>query len=198
MTDDDRERWNQKYDGQSVLSTTAPDEWLIEAVEHIRREHSSEQLHRAVDLACGLGQNSIWMAQQGLDVDAVDISERGLQLASEFASANDADVQWITADFDQWQPTSSRYDIAVVFRFLDRISTPRIVREGLRLGGWLIYETFSNAQCDRADSHIRNPDYTLKPGELSETMFPDFDVIVDREDVLADRTVERLLARRVR
>jgi 2-polyprenyl-3-methyl-5-hydroxy-6-metoxy-1,4-benzoquinol methylase len=143
-----------------------------------------------------LGHNSIWLAQNGWNVDAVDVSDRGLQVADEVARANRARVQWIAADIDSWRPEIHGYDIALVFRFLERESTPRIIRQALRPGGWLIYETFSRAQFDRPDNHLRNLDYTLAPGELAESMFSDFDVILHRVEELKDRSVERFLGRR--
>jgi 2-polyprenyl-3-methyl-5-hydroxy-6-metoxy-1,4-benzoquinol methylase len=143
-----------------------------------------------------LGHNSIWLAQNGWDVDAVDVSDRGLLLADEVARANRVHVQWIAADVDFWRAEVQAYDVALVFRFLERESTPRIIYEALRPGGWVIYETFSRAQFDRPDNHLRNLDYTLAPGELAESMFSDFEVVLHRVEELKDRSVERFLGRR--
>lgn len=196
MADGDRDRWNSKYESAVPASTVVPDDWLLECIEVISRRDPGTKLERALDLACGLGHNSIWLAQNGWDVDAVDVSDRGLQVADEVARANRARVQWIAADIDSWRPEIPGYDIALVFRFLERESTPRIIRETLRPGGWVIYETFSRAHFDRPDNHLRNLDYTLAPGELVESMFSDFDVILHRVEELKDRSVERFLGRR--
>jgi hypothetical protein len=96
---------------------------------------------------------------------------------------------------DDWIPPASEYDLVVVFRFLDRITVPRIVQDTLRPGGWLVYETFSASQCLREDNHISNPAFMLVPGELP-ALFPDFDVVADREDILPERTAQRFLGRR--
>jgi 2-polyprenyl-3-methyl-5-hydroxy-6-metoxy-1,4-benzoquinol methylase len=34
---------------------------------------------RALDLACGLGGNAVFLARRGFEVDAVDISEVGIE-----------------------------------------------------------------------------------------------------------------------
>ena len=195
MADGDREKWNKKYETATVAAT-GPDSWLVECINRIRFESPNDRLERALDLACGLGHNSIWLARNGLRMDAIDISQRGLEIASQNADAQGAEVRWVAADVDHWVPEHESYDIAMVFRFLDRVATPHIIRDALRPGGWLIYETFSRAQLDRADNHLRNPDFTLAPGELSDTMFTGLDVVVDREAVLPDRTVQQFLARR--
>jgi SAM-dependent methyltransferase len=178
------------------MSIVQPDEWLVEALRLIETTcGTTEPLQRTLDVACGLGHNAIWLAQQGWRSDAVDISTNGLELARQCATANDVDVCWIEADLDKWIPTTNVYDIAVVFRFLDRETVPQVVRTALRPGGWLIYETFSAAQIGRPDNHISNPAFTLAPGELV-TLFPDFHVVANREDVLQDRTVQRFLGQR--
>jgi len=196
MSMSDRERWNEKYSQREPPSDIEADVWLIEAIELIKQSTGVAQTdRRALDIACGLGHNAIWLAQQGWQVDGVDVSHAGLQLARQLAGTENCQVNWIEADLDDWQPSEDVSDLAIVFRFLDREHVPCVVSTALRAGGWLIYETFSRAQLQRADSHIRNPAFTLAAGELP-TLFPDFDVVIHREDVLDDRTVERFLARR--
>ena len=196
MSTRDRDRWNERHAKCEPVSIIRPDEWLVEALQVIETAPgATESTRRALDVACGLGHNAIWLAQQGWQTDAVDISTNGLELARQSAAASDVQLCWIEADLDDWAPTANQYDLAVVFRFLDRETVPRIVRTALRPGGWLVYETFSAAQCRRSDNHIHNPAFTLARGELA-TLFQDFEVIIHREDALHDRTVERLLGRR--
>ena len=173
-----------------------PDEWLVESCEMIAKsEIGLRSSQRACDIACGLGHNSLWLARQGWKVDGIDIATEGLKLARQSASYGIAEVNWLEADLDEWLPTSDYYDLAIVFRFLDRVTVPQIVNAGLRPGGWLIYETFTASQLDRADSHIRNPAFTLQPDELPG-LFSDYIFYWFREATLEDRTVQRILARR--
>jgi 2-polyprenyl-3-methyl-5-hydroxy-6-metoxy-1,4-benzoquinol methylase len=193
MSASDRDRWNTKHAKSKPQSAVQPDEWLVEALRLIEEASGESQpCTRTLDIACGLGHNTIWLAQQGCQSDAVDISANGLELARQCATANKVEVGWIEADLDDWTPSPGEYDLVVVFRFLDRETVPPIVRATLRPGGWLIYETFAAAQIERPDSHISNPKFTLSPSELV-TLFPDFEVVANREDVLPDRTVQRFL-----
>lgn len=203
MSDSDRQKWNRKYATKSASSSPGHDEFLEEAFKRLRSEQTDRPSTtlKVVDLACGLGQNSHWLARQGCAVVGVDISAAGLNLAENCSGSQQAvsdgssSPNWIEADLDVWQPETSAYDLAIVFRFLDRDSMPRIVRQALKPGGWLIYETFARAQLDRRDSHISNPDFTLADNELRE-LFPDFEPVIERVDELADRTVVRYLGRR--
>lgn len=61
---------------------------------------TTESTRRALDIACGLGHNAIWLAQQGWQADAVDVSTTGLELARQSADANKVHVSWIEADLD--------------------------------------------------------------------------------------------------
>jgi 2-polyprenyl-3-methyl-5-hydroxy-6-metoxy-1,4-benzoquinol methylase len=195
MSTRDRERWNEKYASVELHRIAEPDDWLVEALQIIETTTTTSiSNRRALDVACGLGHNAVWLARQGWTTDGVDISTTGLERARQSAAANGVHVGWTEADLDNWSPRPNEYDVVIVFRFLDRQTVPRVVQTALRPMGWLVYETFSSAQCKRPDNHIRNPDFTLAEGEFS-TFFPQFDVVAQREDVLADRTVERFLGR---
>ena len=189
MATSDRDRWDSKYAGKAVPTLTAPDDWL--------RQHAALlPVGHALDLACGLGHNAIWLAQQGWHVDAVDISPVGLALASRVAEqVGCLAVSWIAADLDTFEPGEGRYDLITVFRFLDRQRLPQLIETALRPGGILIYETFSLGQLSRPDNHLKSPQFALEPGELP-TLFPRLTVMATEEIDLPDRSVARLVARK--
>jgi SAM-dependent methyltransferase len=54
---------------------------------------------RALDIGCGTGHNSIWLAQQGFQVTGVDVSETALQKAKENASKAKAECTFLSAVF---------------------------------------------------------------------------------------------------
>lgn len=151
---------------------------------------------RALDLACGLGHNAIWLAQQGWQVDAIDISDVGLALAAQAAAAAGCStIQWIAADLDTYVAPIAAYDLITVFRFLDRDRLPTLITRALRPGGCLVYETFTQHQCQRTDNHLKNDRFTLRPDELP-LLFPELTVDQYEEVELPDRSVARLLARK--
>lgn len=189
MATSDQARWDAKYADKSVLALTAPDDWL--------QQHAVPlSTGNVLDLACGLGHNAIWLAQQGWRVDAVDISPVGLSLAAQLAEqAGCSSVCWIAADLDTFDLGDGRYDLVTVFRFLDREQLPQRIERTLRPGGRLIYETFSRGQLSRPDNHLKNPKFTLGSGELP-TLFPGLTVIATEEIDLPDRCVARLVAQK--
>ncbi len=189
MSAQDRQRWDRKYSGGTVdTHLVAPDEWLISAVAGLSPG-------RALEIACGRGHNTVWLASQGWQVDAIDVSPQGLRLARALANHNDVTPRWIVADVDRFVPLPAIYDVVVVFRFLDRQRLPELVTRALAPGGHLVYETFGPGQCEREDNHLRNPSFVLAPGEL-EQLFSGLEILASEDAVLADRNVGRLHARR--
>lgn len=188
MSASDLDRWNEKYAAKGGPAQLAPDAWLIEQVTGLPPG-------RALELACGLGHNAIWLAQQGWQVDAVDVSPVGLSLAQQQANENHVSVNWIAADLDEFSPEIGAYDLVLVFRFLERARLPGIIERALKPGGRLLYETFTTAHLARSDSHMKNPDFALSPGELP-TLFSACAVCEYSECSLPDRDVARLLARK--
>ena len=184
MSAEDRERWNIKYADGALLRERAPDSWLLEQIADLPPG-------RALELACGLGHNSIALAQRGWQVDAIDVSEVGLNIAAELASAANVAVNWILADLDHFSPTES-YDLIFVFRFLDRRNMPKIVERSLLPGGRLIHETFTLSHTLRPQSRMKNPAFALAPAELP-TLYPCCAPVSYEECSLPDRDVARFV-----
>jgi SAM-dependent methyltransferase len=53
---------------------------------------------RALDVGCGRGRDAVYLAQQGWQVTAVDVTEEALETARERAKGAGVDIQWIRAD----------------------------------------------------------------------------------------------------
>jgi len=63
---------------------------------------------RALDLAAGEGRNSVWLAERGWSVTAVDFSRVGLEKGRKLSAAHgvpDGQVDWVVADLGEFRPT---------------------------------------------------------------------------------------------
>jgi tellurite methyltransferase len=189
MTAEDRDKWNRKYSDGTFACSDCPEEWLQQCVGELATG-------RALDLACGLGHNAIWLARQGWQVDAIDISKAGLDLARLRAEHEQADVNWMEADLDDWVSPPGAYDLICVFRFLDRERLPKWIPGALRDGGLLCYETFLRSQFQRPDNHFKSDRFALEAGELP-TLYPTLRCEAYEEASLAERDVARYLGRRI-
>jgi len=179
MTHEDRQRWDDRYRAADDWQTeNQPFPWLV---SHVPAGHGSLPLHGglALDLACGLGHNAIWLAGQGYRVVGMDVSRVGLMRAAESARQRGvADrVAFVQADLDAFRPAPDSVDLISVIRYLNRAMFPALAA-ALRPGGVLIYATF-NASRSETHSDV-NPAYLLQPGEL-RTAFPGL-VVTDSDE----------------
>jgi SAM-dependent methyltransferase len=93
---------------------------------HLERETGGLTPGTALDAGCGEGSEAIWLASQGWDVTAVDISAEALGRAA----ASSGNVEWVQADLTVWAP-GTRFDLVMThyahpstpqLAFYDRIS----------------------------------------------------------------------------
>ncbi len=90
-----RDRWDAPYRGNSRpgWDTGYPSTELTKAVKE-----GEVKPGRAIELGCGTGSNAIYLAQQGFDVTAVDVSPTALKRAEEKAEKAGVKIRWLLAD----------------------------------------------------------------------------------------------------
>jgi len=147
-------KWNEKY---RHMSMPKPNERLCKWLYKVDGK-------RALDLACGMGQNALLLAAFGFEVDAIDISKEGLKHIQNIPSINP-----ICTDIKSFQLSQNYYDFIIVTNFLER-SIFKKLKEALRDGGNIFYETFTYKK------ENFNPNYALEPNELLK-VFCDFEII---------------------
>ncbi|MBI5746516.1 MAG: class I SAM-dependent methyltransferase [Nitrospirae bacterium] len=137
---------------------------------------------RALDIACGEGRNAIFLAQNGYDVDAVDISTVALERVAEAAKLARVKVNLIQADLENYEIPAGTYDLIINFNYLQRSLVPAI-KMGLKKRGAVIFETYTLEQ--QAIGHPKNPDFLLKPNELLH-LFSDLHIFFYREGIFEE------------
>ncbi len=150
-----------------------------------------------LDLACGGGQNGVFLAAEGLSVVCCDHSAEALERARNLADQHGVSVELWQADLERSGKNPLPVDFyggILVFRYLHRPLIPRI-REALRAGGVLIYETFTGEQ--PRFGKPRNPDFLLRQGELYG-WFKDWEVIDFFEGIRQgpERAVAQIVCRK--
>ncbi|WP_103104490.1 class I SAM-dependent methyltransferase [Brevibacillus reuszeri] len=83
-----------------------PDENLVEYLDN-----KILQPGKALDLGCGPGRNAIYLAKQGWEVDAVDISPEAIKWARERADEVNIKVKFILNDLFELDIKESAYDL---------------------------------------------------------------------------------------
>ena len=125
---EDRLKWNDKY-----LKEIHP----TEPAEIVKKYHHLAPAGIALDIAAGNGRNTLFLAEQGFEVIAVDIADQALTRIS----GTHPRVHGLCQDLDSFDIPKKHFSLIVNIRFLNRRLFPQIL-EGLIPGGLLIFESF--------------------------------------------------------
>jgi tellurite methyltransferase len=179
----DRIKWDEKYRAGAYAGRDHPTSLLAEWVPQANRG-------RALDVACGAGRNSLFLAANGFLVDAVDISGAGLGRARRSAEARGVHVHWIEADLATEAASalpSGPYDLIVMVRYVNPSLYPLLL-ERLADGGIFLCEEHLASEEDVIGP--ANPAYRLSPNELRRSVTAvatcDDEVLYYREGGITD------------
>jgi len=85
---DVQEQWDERYSAAEQVWSGQPNQALVEEVAGLRPGC-------ALEVGCGEGADAIWLAQQGWDVTALDVSRVALERARQQAKRQDVDIVWL-------------------------------------------------------------------------------------------------------
>jgi SAM-dependent methyltransferase len=109
----DSQQWDERYSATEFVWATGPNQFVA-------AELAGLPARRAIDLAAGEGRNTVWLAERGWRVTAVDFSRVGLDKGRKLSAARgvpEGQVEWIVADLAGYQPEPGAYDLALIAYF---------------------------------------------------------------------------------
>jgi SAM-dependent methyltransferase len=115
-----REDWDRRYAEVENLWAKKPNRFLVAEVEDLPPG-------RVLDLACGEGQNTIWLATLGWDATGVDYSVVAIATARRRAESDGVLVDFACADLVDYEPPEAEYDLVVVLY----LHIPLVERRGV-------------------------------------------------------------------
>jgi len=183
MSASDRIQWDRRYRAGSYAGREHPTQLLAEWEPQLPRG-------RALDVACGAGRNSLFLAGTGRQVDAVDISPAGLERASQSAALRGLEIRWIEADLEEGAGETlpaGPYDLIVQVRYVNRNLLPRLLVR-LGCGGVLLCEQHLDSMEEVVGPE--NPAYRMRHNELLRDVMnvarPEHRVLYYREGLVMD------------
>lgn len=153
--------WNARYSAADASPAAAQ---VLRDYRHLLPNSG-----RALDLACGLGGNALFLAEHSLQAHAWDASAVAIAKLKAHAAARNLTVHTEVRDVVAQPPEPGGFDVIVVSRFLDRGLAPALIA-ALRPNGLLFYQTFTRIKVD--DSPLRNPAHLLDDNELLSLFAP--------------------------
>jgi SAM-dependent methyltransferase len=162
------QQWDERYSGDELVWTSTPNQFLVAEVVGL-------PAGRAVDLACGEGRNSIWLAEQGWEVTGVDFSPVGLAKAKRFADLCDVEVNWVESAIEDWTPSPDGYDLVAMLY----LQLPQGIRSAALLaaasavapGGTLVVVAHDVDNLTRGYGGPPSPEVLYRVSDVTEAAF---------------------------
>lgn len=156
----DKLKWNEKY--RQRLKTERPD--LGKPNERLTLFHKYFHGNNALDIACGLGANSFYLAKLGYHVQAVDISDIAIQHINQVAKQFNLTVEGKVIDLEESSLPQATFDLVINTLYLER-NLFKAMQEALKPGGYLFIETYYLVEEEDPNPRIRQ-EFKLYPQEL--------------------------------
>jgi tellurite methyltransferase len=149
--------WDERY-RKGEHSSSKPHQLLVKAV-------GSLAPGRALDIACGAGRHSIYLASLGWEVTAVDSSPVGIEVTRQRAADAGVAFETVVADLEkhQFKIEPSHYDLICDFYYLQR-DLFAAIKAGLRRDGTFVGSI--HILGDEPHAETMNPAFLLNPDEL--------------------------------
>ena len=140
-------KWNQRFEQEGYLFGTEPNAYLRAQAARLPRTGS------ALCVADGEGRNSVWLARQGLQVQAFDIASVGVTKARKLAQEAGVQVQYEVADCETWAWPQHRFDVvaAIFIQFASPDERTRLfvnMVRSLKPGGLLVLQGYTPKQLE--------------------------------------------------
>ena len=147
MSNAELERWNERYGAPDYIFGTAPNAFLASNASRLKRGQ------RALCIADGEGRNSVWLAEQGLEVTAFDFSPIGVDKARKLAASRGVKVRHDVSTVYDWSWPTAAFDlvVAIFVQFADppmrSFMFERMAR-ALKPGGLVLVEGYTPKQLE--------------------------------------------------
>ena len=182
---DSREKWNRKYRLRTG-GPQGPDPFLMEVEPWL---HPGSVL----DLACGDGRNSLYLAARGFAVTGIDIADEGLDRLQRTAQDHALAVTTLHADLEAPNLNTDwgAFDNVLIFNYKPSERLMASVHALVKAGGLFVFCTFNQKNKDAF-----NPAFSLKPGAYRQG-FAHFELVYVAEPFLDGKHRDGYVFRKV-
>lgn len=178
--------WDERYAAPGFFFGKAPNAFLKSQAHRLQSGHS------ALAVADGEGRNGVWLAEQGLQVHAIDASLVALEKSRALAARQRVQLRWEQVDLQTWRWPHEIYDViaAIFIQFVGPEGRARQfagMRQALKPGGLLILQGYTPRQLEYGTGgppHAENM-YTQA---LLRDSFGDWDILhlSEHDDVIEE------------
>ena len=139
------ERWQTRFGTADYIFGKEPNAFLKAQASRLPASGS------ALSIADGEGRNGVWLAQQGLDVLAVDFSPVALEKSRALAEERGVPLRTEVADVTSWRWPADAFDVVVAIFVQVVFPAERTVffanlKRALKPGGLLLMQGYRTEQ----------------------------------------------------
>lgn len=162
----DRQQWNDRYASQPIL-------WAVDPDPFLGGELGDRPPGRALDLGAGEGRTTLWLAQRGWQVTAVDFSDVALDRGRQRVDAAGApgEVEWVCADLVDYDPSGVTFDLVLLlFIHLPAAERRRLLRAAaacLAPGGMVLVVGYDTSHATSGQGGPRDPTILFTPEDIA-------------------------------
>ncbi|PKO37237.1 MAG: SAM-dependent methyltransferase [Betaproteobacteria bacterium HGW-Betaproteobacteria-6] len=190
MSFDHEAFWSARYRdaGEDYLFGTAPNRFLAAQAERFGTGM------RVLSVADGEGRNAVWLAEQGCQVTATEISPVALEKAAKLARGRNVTVDLVQADILNWDWPQEAFDavVGIFIQFATPAERPRQLagmKQAVKSGGLLFLQGYTPKQLEYrtgGPSAVENL-YTVA---MLREFFADWEIVSlhEHEDTIEEGT----------
>ena len=178
-------QWEEKFSTPEYQFGTAPNGFLVRENSRLKPQA------KVLCIADGEGRNSIWLAEQGHRVHAVEAAMNAIEKARALALERGVTVKHEQVDLEDWEWPVEQYDavVAIFIQFTDTVGRARMfaqIAAALRPSGVLLLEGYGPGQLAYGTGGPKSLDHLYAVDEL-RTAFPTLTVaLLEEYDVKLD------------
>jgi hypothetical protein len=183
-----RQSWNDLFSSETFLYGDSPCEFLKSALPFLKKG-------KMFEIACAEGKDSIFMAEQGFTVEALDFSDKAIEKAKSKAQAKNLTVDFKIQDLDFYLAPIQKYDtvICIDYKCIKRLLDE--AKKGLVVGGTMLIECWTTEQLKRNPGCELDIDYCYKPFELS-SIIREWNILLYDERIIDNKCKVRAILRK--
>ncbi|OHC65128.1 MAG: SAM-dependent methyltransferase [Rhodocyclaceae bacterium] len=189
MTTFDHEAfWSARYRGvgDDYLFGTAPNKFLAAQAENFGAGMS------VLSVADGEGRNAVWLAEQGCQVTATEISPVALEKAAKLARGRNVTVDLVQADILNWEWPREEFDavVGIFIQFATPAERPRQLagmKQAVKSGGLLFLQGYTPKQLEYRTGGPSAVE-SLYTAEMLREFFADWEIVSlhEHEDTIEE------------
>ncbi len=136
----DAQYWSEKFKNREAV-LMAPEGFLCKHINYLK-------MGSLLDIACGDGRNSVYLAKEGFKVTGVDFSEEALKRLAKFSAQNNVEIESHLINLNSLQELQrlEKFDNIIMMHYKPTKDLFNILPMLLTDGGILMLCTFNHRQ----------------------------------------------------